>query len=173
MSDGRATHYKRIEIPNEVVKMKKRIWLPKVLSYFMIVLMVLAVGSMVLLPWIVSSYLDYAFKMTGSDFVRNYFLSVLYISGVLAIFVLYELRLIFRTCTDSNPFVMRNVISLKRIGFAALAIGMVFVTKAVMYLTFMTLVVIFVFALAALFCFVLADVFEEAIHYKNENDLTI
>lgn len=151
----------------------RRIWLPKVLSYFMVVLMLVAVVSLIGLPWIVSRYVAYVFFLTGSSFVKNYFLVVLYLSGVLALVVLYELRLIFDSCVAGTPFIMRNVTSLKRIGYVALAIGVIFITKAVFFMTFLSLVVIFVFALAALFCFVLADVFEEAVIHKQEIDLTI
>ena len=153
--------------------MSRRIWLPKALSYFMLVLMVVAVISLISLPWLVSDYVAYVYYYTGSPFIKTYFLVVLYASGLLAMVVLYELRVIFTSCVNEDPFVMRNVISLKRIGLVALLIGLIFITKAVFFLTYLTLVVIFVFALAALFCYVLADVFEEAVKHKAEIDLTI
>ena len=153
--------------------MSRRIWLPKALSYFMLVLMAVAVISLVILPWIVSDYVAYVYFYTGSSFVKTYFLIVLYASGLLSIIVLYELRMIFRSCVNEDPFVIRNVTSLKRIGMVASLIGLIFVTKAVLFLTYLTMIVIFVFALAALFCFVLADVFEEAVKHKAEIDLTI
>lgn len=153
--------------------MKKRIWLPKVLSYLMIVLMAVAVLSLVGLPWIIKGYIEYVYYFTGNEFVKMYFLIVLYVSGVLALVVLYELRLIFNTCVNSTPFIHRNVTSLRHIGFSAIIIGLIFISKGVLFFTFLTLIVVFVFALAALFCFVLADVFEEAVNYKLENDLTI
>lgn len=153
--------------------MSRRVWLPKALGYFMYLLMGIAVVSIIGLPWIVKSYVSYVYDITGSSFIRNYFLGILYVCGVLSLVVLYELKRIFTTCVAEDPFVMQNVTSLKRIGFASMAIGMVFVTKAVFFWTFLTLIVIFVFALAALFCFVLADVFEEAVNHKQEIDLTI
>ncbi len=139
----------------------------------MVVLMGVALISLVGLPWIVSRYVNYVYVITGSSYIKYYFMAVLYFSGILSLVVLYELRRIFISCALNDPFVVRNVTSLKRIGYASLAIGGVFVTKAVFFLTFLTLIIIFVFALAALFCFVLADVFEEAVNHKQENDLTI
>lgn len=153
--------------------MSRKIWLPKALSYFMIMLMATAVISLVILPWLVSDYVAYVYLYTGSSLVKTYFLLVLYISGLLSLLVLYELRMIFKSCVKEDPFIMRNVISLKRIGLIALLIGLIFVTKAILFLTYLTLIVIFVFALAALFCYVLADVFEEAVKHKAEIDLTI
>lgn len=153
--------------------MKKRVWLPKVLSYMMFFLMAVAIVSIVCLPWIVKAYIEYVYYVTGLAFIRWYFLGVLYMSGLLALIVLYELRLIFNSCVMDTPFIYRNVKSLKRIGLSALIIGVIFITKMYFFPTFLTLIVIFVFALAALFCFVLADVFEEAVNHKNEIDLTI
>ena len=153
--------------------MNRKIWLPKVLSYFMGLLMVLAVVSLVGLPWIVSNYVAYVYFYTGSSMIKTYFLIVLYFSGILSLVVLYELRMIFNSCVKEDPFVMRNVTSLKRIGWVALLICLVFISKAIFFLTYLTMIVIFVFALAAVFCFVLADVFEEAVKHKVEIDLTI
>jgi len=113
------------------------------------------------------------FAITGSSFIKNYFLLVLYLSGGLAIVVLIELRRIFNSCVSETPFIRRNVTSLKRIGVVALIICGIFISKAVFFLTYLTLIVIFVFALAGLFCFVLADVFEEAVNHKEEIDLTV
>ncbi|PKM53605.1 MAG: hypothetical protein CVV00_11700 [Firmicutes bacterium HGW-Firmicutes-5] len=114
--------------------MKKRVWLPRVLSVVMVLLMVVAVISLIFLPWIVADYINYAFAFTGITFVRNYFLGVLYASGLLALAVLYELRRIFDSCVANTPFIMRNVTSLKRIGVSAFIIGIIFTTKAVFLL---------------------------------------
>ena len=153
--------------------MKKHLLLAKLLQSFMVMLMGVALMSLVGLPWIVNRYLDYAYSQTGSMGVRIFFLVVLYISGLLALVVLYELRKIFHSCVLEDPFIERNVVSLKRIGLSALIICLIFIAKATFLITFLTLIVIFVFALAAAFCFVLADVFEVAVDHKNEIDLTI
>lgn len=153
--------------------MKKGKVLTIALSWFMVVLMGVALISLALLPWIVARYMDYAYALTGTESIRRFFLAILYISGLLALLVLYELRSIFRTCVNETPFISRNVLSLKRIAFASLIIGGLFAIKVFFIMTFLTFVVIFVFALAAAFCLVLAEVFQEAVNHKNEIDLTI
>lgn len=45
--------------------------------------------------------------------------------------------------------------------------------RCVVYLTIAMLVIILVFIIAGMFSKVLAMVFEEAVRYKEENDLTI
>lgn len=153
--------------------MNRSIWLPKLMSYFMLFLMGVAVVSLIALPWIVRGYVAYVYHVTQVAFIKNYFLAVLYVSGGLALLVLVELRKIFMSCVKETPFIRRNVTSLKRIGWSSFFIGLIFVTKAVFFLTYLTLIVIFVFALAGLFCFVLADVFEVAVNHKEEIDLTV
>lgn len=153
--------------------MGRKIWLPKCLNYFMYVLMAVAVFSMMALPWIIGAYVTYVYPKTDWLFVKTFFLIAIYISGILALVVLNELRKIFKSCVMETPFIMSNVVSLKRIGFSASIIAMVFIAKAFVFLTILTLIVIFTFSLAALFCFVLADVFEEAVNHKAEIDLTI
>ncbi len=147
--------------------------LPRVMNLMMIGLMGLAIASIAGLPWILDDYLDYTYQMTGSKFVTWLFLASVYLCGLLALHVLYRLKAIFKSCVNGDPFVMENVKALKAIAVSAFAIGAVFLVKAVFLATFLTLAIIFVFVLAGLFCLVLADVFEVAVSYKLENDLTI
>ena len=52
-------------------------------------------------------------------------------------------------------------------------IALMSAVRSVVYLTIAMGVVIFVFVIAGLFSKVLAYVFEEAVRYKEENDLTV
>ena len=89
---------------------------------------------------------------------------VLYIgSGILALMIVRELRRMFGTVLEDNAFIMENADSLKRMGKFSFFLAS---TPA-------TVVVIIVFSIAGLFCFVLCQVFEQAVRYKEENDLTI
>jgi hypothetical protein len=102
-------------------------------------------------------------------------IAVLLVSGILSVYILWELRRIFRTLVnrESNPFIASNVSSLRRIAAASAAISITYVLKCLYWFTMATGIIIIIFALAALFCLVLADVFEQAVFYKQENDLTV
>lgn len=102
-------------------------------------------------------------------------IAVLMVSGILSVYILWELRRIFRTIVnqESNPFIVANVISLRRIAASSAAISVIYVLKCLYWFTMATAIIIIIFALAALFCLVLADVFEQAVVYKQENDLTV
>ena len=95
------------------------------------------------------------------------------ILGLLAILIIGELRKMFRTVLSNDAFVMGNVISLKRMGTYSFLIAAICLIRTVLYLTVAMLTLILVFIIAGLFSKVLAFVFEKAIRYKEENDLTI
>ena len=91
---------------------------------------------------------------------RKYYLiqcALYMLSGVLALLIVAELRKMFATVLKDRAFVWENAASLKRMGKCS----------------FLIAAVIIVFSIAGLFCFVLCQVFEKAIQYKEENDLTI
>ena len=87
-------------------------------------------------------------------------------SGVLALLLVLELRRMFAT-------VLADAASLKRMGKCSFLIAVLSVLRLFVAFTPATAVIIIVFSIAGLFCFVLCLVFEQAIRYKQENDLTI
>lgn len=101
-------------------------------------------------------------------------LSVIFIlSGIFAVLLIYELRKMFRTVLNDNCFTMENVKSLQKMGTYSFFIAVITCCRLFLYLTPAVLVVILVFVIAGLFSKVLAQVFEKAVTYKLENDLTI
>lgn len=126
--------------------------------------------TIIILPFLIRWYGKY-----DAHFVEfKWPLYFLYgISGVLAVLLIYELRKMFRTVLADDCFVTENVVSLKRMGTYSFCIAGVTVARMFLYLTTAILVVILVFIIAGLFSKVLAGVFETAVNYKQENDLTI
>ena len=98
---------------------------------------------------------------------------IYFVLGILALALLRELRKIFRTVLDRNCFVTENVVSLRRMGNISFFIAVLSIVRSIVYVTVAMLVIILVFLIAGLFSKVLALVFEEAIQYKEENDLTV
>lgn len=93
--------------------------------------------------------------------------------GLAALALIWELRKMFRTVLNQEAFVMDNVKSLHKMAKISLMIVILAIIRSAVYLTIAMLVVILVFVIAGLFSEVLSRVFEEAINYKEENDLTI
>lgn len=124
----------------------------------------------VLVPFIIRFYGRY-----NTYFANNVLeLSLIFIfSGVFAVLIIYELRKIFRSVLHDDCFIMENVYSLRRMGTYSFLIAIITCCRLFLYLTPAVLVVILVFVIAGLFSKVLSRVFEKAINYKLENDLTI
>lgn len=124
----------------------------------------------VLVPFIIRFYGRY-----NTYFANNVLeLSLIFIfSGVFAVLIIYELRKIFRSVLHDDCFIMENVYSLRRMGTYSFFIAVITCCRLFLYLTPAVLIVILVFVIAGLFSKVLSQVFEKAINYKLENDLTI
>lgn len=107
---------------------------------------------------------------------ETYYIQVVilyFINGILAILLVNELRKMFRTVLQDNCFVRENVASLKKMGIYAFCIAAVSAMRLLFYITPAMLLVILVFIVAGFFSLVLSDVFDKAVEYKLENDLTI
>lgn len=98
---------------------------------------------------------------------------IYFVLGIAALVIVSELRKIFATVLQENCFVTENVVSLRKMGKWSFFIALMSIVRSIVYLTVAMLVVILVFVIAGLFSMVLAGVFEEAIRYKEENDLTV
>lgn len=101
-------------------------------------------------------------------------LSLIFIlSGILAVLIIYELRKIFKTVLNDSCFIHENVVSLRKMGTYSFFIALITACRLFLYLTPAVIVVILVFLIAGLFSKVLSQVFDKAVTYKLENDLTI
>lgn len=98
---------------------------------------------------------------------------ILMICGVFAVLIIFELRKMFKTVINEDCFVMENVISLKKMGNYSFCIAATTLARLFCYINSAVFVIIIVFVIAGLFSKVLAGVFDQAVTYKLENDLTI
>ena len=133
-------------------------------------LLVLALLGTVTLPWTLR-WAASLYPTLGTHLTAQSIL--LMACGVGAAAILFELRRMLCTVVGGNAFVRSNVVSLHRMGYFALGIAILSAVRLLLVFTPATLLILGVFFLAALFSFVLAQVFDRAVRYKEENDLTI
>lgn len=100
-------------------------------------------------------------------------LVVLFLSGIFAVLIIKELRKMFLTVLNDNCFIPENVKSLEQMSIYSFFIAVITACRLFIYVTPSVLIIILVFVIAGLFSKVLAQVFDKAIAYKLENDLTI
>ena len=96
-----------------------------------------------------------------------------FVSGVFAILIIGELRKIFKTVISGDCFRKENVQSLKRMGNYSFVIALSTIFRGIIYMTTAVIVIVLVFVIAGLFSKVLSKVFDRAVYYKLENDMTI
>ena len=122
------------------------------------------------LPWSIKWAGKYLEQLT-----ENYgeIVTIYFVLGILALAIIWELRKMFRTVLAKNCFVRENVASLKHMSYYSGLIVLMSIVRTIVYTTLAMLVIILVFVIAGLFCQVLAQIFDEAINYKEENDMTI
>ncbi len=108
-------------------------------------------------------------------FKENYYsMCVIFmLSGIFAILIIQQLRKMFLTVIRDDCFVRENVIRLEKMSIYSFFIAVITACRLFIYLTPAVLIIILVFVIAGLFSKVLAGVFDKAVTYKLENDLTI
>ena len=74
---------------------------------------------------------------------------------------------------NSDPFVERNVRSLRRMGIVALVIALMGLGTLLLHPVPLAVIAALPVAMCGLFSLVLSRVFAEAVAYKQENDLTV
>lgn len=111
----------------------------------------------------------------NSYFRENYYslCVIFFLSGIFAVLIVRELRKMFCSVLKDDCFIRENVVSLDHMGTYSFFIAIITACRLFIYLTPAVLVIILVFVIAGLFSKVLARVFDKAVTYKLENDLTI
>ena len=124
----------------------------------------------VTLPFSIKFYGKYT-----SYFRDNYYslLVVFFLSGIFAVLIIHELRRMFLSILNDDCFVRENVKSLEKMSIYSFFIAVIMACRLFIYITPAVFILILVFVIAGLFSKVLAQVFDKAVTYKLENDLTI
>jgi len=101
------------------------------------------------------------------------FTVILFASGICALYILWQLKAMFKTLLGGNPFIGANVSCLRKCAVASFLIAIIFAVKSFFWFSVMTTAAVVIFALLGLFCLTLKDIFKQAIAYKEENDWTV
>jgi uncharacterized membrane protein len=98
---------------------------------------------------------------------------VLMLSGLCSLYILWQLKAMFKTLLGGNPFTAPNVSCLRKCSVASFFIAIVYLIKICFWFTIASSIIVIVFSLIGLFCLTLKDVFKQAVAYKEENDWTV
>ena len=118
------------------------------------------------LPWLIE------FTGTSPEFRWTY--TIIFLSsGMCAVYIMYQLKCMFKTLVGGNPFVVQNVSSLRKCAVASAVIGVIYLVRLFMWFTIAAPVIVLIFFLLSLFCLTLKDLFKQAVTYKEEADWTV
>lgn len=106
------------------------------------------------------------------DMIKTY-TAILMFSGLCSLYILWQLKAIFKTLLSGNPFIEKNVGCLRRCSVASFLISTIYLIKISIWFTIASSVIVIIFTLLGLFCLTLKDVFKQAVSYKEENDWTV
>lgn len=129
------------------------------------------IGILLSLPIALKWYMGLMYTRTSENY--NFLLGFLFITGILALAVVNEIRNLLKNINKRNPFIRANVKSLNRISVSCLLIAACYVIKILFYNSFLTIIITMVFIITGFFSIILAEVFQQAVIVKEENDLTI
>jgi hypothetical protein len=87
-------------------------------------------------------------------------------------YIAYTLLCMMRTL-GADPFVETNVVALRRMGIVALGIAVLGLSTLLLHPVPLAVIAALPVAMCGLFSLVLSGVFEKAVAYKRENDLTV
>lgn len=145
--------------------------------------------SMTLLLGVVLTIITYYRTFTKNDMFN--FKGIIYLllltTGIISTFaIVLELKKISKTLVLENPFTWDNVSSLKKLSNCCFIISCTYIINFIFSLSSTTFKVIyidrtgihtdaevFIFLLAGCFIKILSKVFQQAVKYKEDNDLTI
>lgn len=103
---------------------------------------------------------------------RTFIIVFLTIAAIMGLWIVLEMIWMLRSI-PKDPFVVRNVRALNRIGVILLVLAVLFFAKCAVYVTFLTMGCGLLFIICGLFAFTLANLIRQAVAFKEENDLTI
>jgi hypothetical protein len=97
---------------------------------------------------------------------------ILLLSGLCALFILRQLKIMFQTMLGGDPFVSANVGCLRKCSAASFLIAIIYIARIIIGFTIASATFVIIFSLLGLFCLTLKDVFKQAIELKNKSDWT-
>ena len=98
---------------------------------------------------------------------------ILLSSGMCSVYIVYQLKRMFKTLLGGNPFVIENVSCLRKCAVTSALISGIFLVRLFFWFTIASSIIVVIFALLSLFSIAIKDLFKQAVAYKEETDWTV
>ena len=138
-------------------------------------LMVVAFGLTITLPWSVAAVTHHQPGGAGEvwKLEENLYPFVELVSGVLSECILWQARGLMHNVNTGKAFSRNTVRRLRTIGWFCLALALFYFVAVFIVTRFFMVVVFVAFSVVGTILFVFAELFLQAVRYKEENDMTI
>lgn len=140
--------------------------------FFISVIILVGCVVYVALPWLVDWYIDNtAVEISAST--HKVMISMLYSIGVPIFITLVMLWLLTMNISRGKSFITKNVTYLRAISVCSVVIAVMVQFFSTFLKSFFPFIITIIFLLLALLTAVFANLFQAAVQYKEENDLTV
>lgn len=123
------------------------------------------------LPFCLKWYLEFSNIYTTSNYIK--ILVILYSSGILALGIVNFTIKLLKNVNKNKPFSKDNVKLLRNISIFCLIIAVIYLIAIPIIKSVFTIILFMIFTIMGFMCNVLSGLFDKAIEYKEENELTI
>ncbi len=141
------------------------------IEYTLCVLLVVAFVLTVTLPWSIPAVTHH--QPGEKEMWFEKYLVVLVVSGIMAMLIIWQARAILNIVNKGNPFVRDMVRRMRIIGVECITLSVFYFVSVFVVTKFFMVAVFVTFAVVGMILFVFAQIFEQAIAFKEENDMTI
>jgi len=146
--------------------------LSRLMEVLCTVFQVLGVITIFSLPWALNFYLMYMHSYVQYELYYSMMI-LLVCSGVCAFCILAHAKKILHNINTKNPFTMDTANRIKYISYWCLPIAFSYLVAIIFISSAFVLLVGLTFLFLAACIFIIAELFYQAVNYKQENDLTI
>ena len=143
----------------------------RIVEGLLIALMCVAPVIMATLPWTIPLITD---RVPGeANLLYEKYMVILLISGVMAELVLWQARGIMCNVNKGRAFCADTVRRLRVLGIECLVLGSLYAVATFFVTKIFMVVVLVTFAIVGMILLVFAELFRQAVAFKEENDMTI
>ncbi|MBQ9902842.1 MAG: DUF2975 domain-containing protein [Clostridia bacterium] len=140
--------------------------------FFISVIMLVVAVVYVALPWLIDFYVDNS-AVEISPNSQKVMISMLYSIGVPVFITLVMAWLLTMNISRGKSFIVKNVTYLRVVSICSVVIAVMVLFFSTFLTSFFPVIITVIFLLLALLSAVFANLFQTAIKYKEENDLTV
>ena len=156
---------------NKIIKFLK-FNLSHMACLFISIIMLVVAVVYVALPWLIDFYIENS-AVEVSPNSQKVMISMLYSIGVPTFITLAMAWLLTMNISRGKSFIMKNVTYLRVVSICSVVIAFMVLFFSTFLTSFFPVIITVIFLLLALLSAVFANLFQTAIKYKEENDLTV